>query len=400
MNSMSFTSSQLWLRLQQWPVLMRISLASLRRTPWASATVAGCVMLVVLVLLAFQAMARGFADSQKNLGSPELAVLLAAEASSESGSRFGREALDLLANAPGLQRDAQGRLLLSPEFSMTVAVGGLGSARQNLNLRGLSPQGMALREGLQVTAGRMLQPGRAELLVGRRLAAQQPSLKVGAQLRLAGRDWTVVGHYGLAANLFETELLADLGAVQAAYGRHNQYQSIRARLAGPDPEASLGQLSQFASEQPRLGLAAQTERQFYAQQAAGTQNLLLVIGWPLAAVLALGTVAGTLNTLSIAVLARARSLRVLHQLGFASDMVALCVLCEALLLSLAGALLGGLIAWLAFDGRQGSTVGTGFTNVHFDWQLDPQSLLLALALAMVIGALGGLLPAWRSLHLR
>jgi len=111
-------------------------------------------------------------------------------------------------------------------------------------------------------------------------------------------------------------------------------------------------------------------------------------------------VAGTLNTLSITVQARRRSLQVLNLLGYSSRVVALCVLSEALILSLLGALCGTVVGWLAFDGVHGVTVGSGFTSVHFDWQLAPSSLLAAIALALAVGALGGLLPAWRVLNSR
>ncbi len=384
---------------RQWPPLMQVSLASLWRNKWASATVALCVMLVVLVLLGFLAMADGYQRSQRNTGATDVAVMLAEEATSEPGSRLSREQVSLLAAGPGIaQRD--GQPLASAEFSMTVAVARGERGRQNFNLRGMDAQGLALRGGLQIVQGRLFTPGRNEIVVGRRLAAQGDELALGRTVRLAGRDWQVVGLYALDASLFETEAWADVGAVQAAYGRQGQFQSVRAQLAGPDTAASLATLQQYVAQDNRLKLSVQTERQFFEQQASGTHNLLVYLGWPLAAVLAVGTVAGTLNTLSITVQARRRSLQVLNLLGYSSRVVALCVLSEALILSLLGALCGTVVGWLAFDGVHGVTVGSGFTSVHFDWQLAPGSLLAAIALALAVGALGGLLPAWRVLNSR
>ncbi|WP_326542873.1 ABC transporter permease [Pseudorhodoferax sp.] len=384
---------------RQWPALMQVSLASLWRNKWASGTVAACVMLVVLVLLGFLAMADGYQRSQRNTGSPDVAVVLAEQATSEPTSRLSREQVSLLAAAPGIARQ-NGRPLASAEFGMTVAVTRGERGRQNITLRGMDAEGLALRPGLHLAAGRMFTPGRNEIVVGRRLAAEGRELALGATARLAGRDWQVVGIYALDATLFETEAWADIGAVQAAYGRQGQYQTLRARLDGPDPQAALERMRTHAAQDSRLAVSVQTERQFLEQQAAGTHNLLVYLGWPLAAVLAVGTVAGTFNTLSIAVHARQRSLRVLNLLGFSSRLVALCVLGEALLLSLLGGLVGAAAGWLVFNGIQGVTVGSGFTSVHFDWMLSPTSVFSALLLALAVGALGGLVPAWRVLRTR
>ena len=384
---------------RQWPALMQVSLASLWRNKWASGTVAACVMLVVLVLLGFLAMADGFQRSQLNTGAADVAVVLAEDANSEPASRLSREQVSLLMAAPGIARSADA-LQASAEFSMTVAVMRGDRSRHNITLRGLDAAGQALRPGLRLLSGRMYTPGRNEIVVGQRLAAESPALAPGRSVRLAGRDWQVVGVYALDGALFETEAWADIGAVQSAYGRNNQYQSLRARLAGPDVAASLVAFQNYAAQDARLKVGVQTERQFYQQQAAGTHNLLVYLGWPLAAVLALGTIAGTFNTLSITVQARQKSLRVLNLLCFSSRIVALCVLLEALLVSLVGALLGSVVGWLAFNGVPGVTVGGGFTSVHFDWQLSAGSVLAALLLALAVGALGGLLPAWRVLKTR
>lgn len=393
---MKTSHPSLW---RQWPALMQVSMASLWRNKWASGTVVLCVTLVVLVLLGFLAMAEGYQRSQRNTGATDIAVILAEEATSEPGSRLTREQVSLLSAAPGVAlRDGQPQA--SAEFSMTVAVARGERGRQNFNLRGMDGQGLNLRAGLQIVQGRLFTPGRNEIVVGRRLAAQGPELAVGHSVRLAGRDWLVVGEYALDASLFETEAWADIGAVQAAYGRQGQFQSVRAQLAGPDASASLAALQQHAAQDSRLKVNVQTERQFFEQQAAGTHNLLVYLGWPLAAVLAVGTVAGTFNTLSITVHARQRSLQVLNLLGYSRRMVALCVLLEALLLSAIGAAAGALIGALAFNGVHGVTVGSGFTSQHFDWQVAPSSMLAGLLLALAVGALGGLLPAWRVLKSR
>ncbi|MDT8999859.1 FtsX-like permease family protein [Paucibacter sp. APW11] len=381
----------------QLSALLRVSVSSLWQSKWSSLTIISCVMLVVLVLMGFLAMAAGYENSHRNSGAADLAVLMAEEARSESSSRINRDQLSLLEGAPGIAHDLNGTQL-SAEFCMTVAAQRrAGEQRLNISLRGLQAQGRALRQGFRLVGGRMFESGRNELIVGRALATQIPTLAIGQTTRLAGRDWLIVGHFSLDSQVFEAEAWGDITAVQSAYGRANQYQSIRLRLQGPDSTAALAKLQEFNSQDQRLKLNVQTERQFYQRQSEGTSNLMVYLGWPLAMVLAVGTLAGTFNTMLIAVQARRHSLRVLALLGFQPGAVFAAVLFEALSLALIGGLLGIALSLLIFNGLQDSTVGAGFISSHFNWRVDLASMSKALTMALLLGLLGGLAPAWRCL---
>ena len=76
------------------------------------------------------------------------------------------------------------------------------------------------------------------------------------------------------------------------------------------------------------------------------------------------------------------------------------VLVEALLLSLVGGLIGGLVAWAAFDGYQTATMNwQSFSQVAFAFAVTPRLLLRGLLYAVIMGLLGGLLPAIRAARL-
>jgi len=76
------------------------------------------------------------------------------------------------------------------------------------------------------------------------------------------------------------------------------------------------------------------------------------------------------------------------------------VLAEAVLLSLVGGLLGGGLAWAAFDGYQTATMNwQSFSQVAFAFAVTPSLLARGLFYAMVMGLLGGMMPAIRAARL-
>lgn len=379
--------------LRQTRALVPFALGNLVRGRWSSLTIIACVTLVIVILGAFLAMARGFASTATSTGSDTIAVLLGPQSQSEGNSQLTREQIELLANAPGLVRGEGGVAILSPELTMTVSGHRRADrVRVNATLRGLTPAGFALHDGFRLVAGRLPQSGRSELIVGRKLAASTASSDLGDTIVLAGRRWSIVGRYALASPLFETEYLGDLVAVQSAYGRENQYQTVRARLAGDN---ALDRLRAFVASDPRLGLDVKTEHQLYATQAKGTSDLIMYLGWPMAAILSIGALAGVFNTMFITLEGRRHSLRVVRLLGFSPHAVVASVVVETVLLALLGAVVGLTIVAAAAHGVQTTVMGSDFTSITYDLSIDRIAVLESIGLALVIGLVGGLVPGIR-----
>jgi putative ABC transport system permease protein len=130
------------------------------------------------------------------------------------------------------------------------------------------------------------------------------------------------------------------------------------------------------------------------------QTIIRTIGFGIAGLMGLGAVFGAVNTMYSAVSSRTREIATLRALGFGRSPVVISVLIEALLLSLVGGLIGGGLAWLAFDGYQTATMNwQSFSQVAFAFRVTPSLLLRGLVYAMAMGLLGGLLPAVRAARL-
>ncbi len=379
--------------MKQYVVLLQISLASLRRAHWASLTIVMCVAVVVLVLQGFLAMIAGFEQSAKNTGAADVAVVLDAQATSENSSNITREQLEIIKSMPAL-RGPDGRAHISPE--LTAIVGGSRAGdkvRINMTLRGLGKEGIALRRGFQLLQGRLPAPASREIIVGRRLMAEVEGLALNHSIRLGSSDWRVVGVFALEGNLFESEIWSDLASVQDAFNRANQYQAIRIGL--PDAAALAGAAAQSSSD-PRLGLQLMSEHEYLQAQASSGVFLAQYFGWPLALMLALGVVAGIYNVIQISIQGRSRANRILGQLGFGRWPLFASLLSESVLLSLLGAALGSLLAYVLIDGLVTSTLSVGFTTRTFSLRLQPHILLQAVLLATAIGICGGIRPAWQG----
>jgi putative ABC transport system permease protein len=279
---------------------------------------------------------------------------------------------------------------------LSTIVGGIraaDNARINMTLRGMDTTGIQLRSGFRLVEGRMPAPLSREVIVGRRLAAEIEGATVGTSIRLGGSDWRTVGIFALDGNLFESEIWADLASVQDAFNRLNQYQSIRIRL----PSATaLAELARRSSADPRLGLQVQTEHAYLQAQASSGVFLVQYFGWPLTIILAVGIVTGIYNIVQISIEGRARMLLILQLLGFTRWPLFASLLSEAVLLAIAGAVLGTLAAWLTLDGAVTSTLSVGFTTRTFSLALGSRGTVQAFMLAIAVGLMSAVPPSWKG----
>lgn len=382
------------------PVLLKqilsvswIGLRSIPQRPWLSLATIFTIATVVTVLLAFLAMSEGFRQTLTGGGSESVVLVMRGNAEAELNSVLMRDQVALLNSAPGIAKK-DGAPLVSPE--LYVVVDGKkrsNEAKVNLPLRGMNSEGIALRENVTLTQGRMFAPGRNELVVGESLLREFQGFDLGNIVRFGASDWKVVGIFSAAGSVFESELWSDLAGVQSQFNRGSTVQSVRMRLTGP---SAIEDLRAYIANDPRLNVDVVTEKTYFAKQAEGTSDIILMLGWPLAIAMALGALAGALNTIYTSVATRSREIATLRAIGFSSTSAFFGTLTESLLLSLLGGLLGSILALLFFDGISTSTLGSSFTQVVFRFDLSARLLLNGAVFALVIGFLGGLTPAFRA----
>ncbi|WP_250460621.1 ABC transporter permease [Microbulbifer litoralis] len=372
-----------------------MNVRSLPRRLWMSLAMVLASAVVVAILLAFLAMARGFERTMDGAGSEGTAILMREGAASEINSVISREQVNLVEASPGIARDAEGPLV-SPELYVIVdGIKKSTDSEANIALRGLNARGMAMRENMQLLEGRLFTPGTNEMIVGAGVLREFDGFAVGDEVRFGKNVWRVVGVFSTSGSAFESELWADVKVIQSLYDRGSSVQTVRAKLENP---GDLAPLEKTIEQEPRLNLEVQTEQAYFAGQGKQLQYMA-IFGRVISFVMALGALAGALNTMYTSVADRAREIATLRALGFSSFSAFCGTLAEALVLAIAGGLLGSLAAFLFFDGLNASTFGGSFTQVVFRFEMSPDLLLQGAWLALVIGFVSGFFPAWRAARL-
>ncbi|MBS0396740.1 MAG: ABC transporter permease, partial [Proteobacteria bacterium] len=311
-------------------------------------------------------------------------------------SAVTREQCDLIEEAPGIAREA-GRPQVSAELYVIVdGVSRSSGLRANLPLRGLPLTGFTLRHNVRIAEGRMFRPGTNEIVAGRSVVREFAGFDLGRTLRLGQSVWTIVGIFEDGGTVRESELWGDVGVVQSVFKRANFFQTIHARLEGP---GALPALKAYVDKDPRLKLAVSTEQEYFAEQAKQSSDLIQKLGWPLAIIMAIGALAGALNTMYSSVASRGTEIATLRAIGFGKLPTFAGTLAEALVLALVGGVLGIVAATVLFQGYSASTLSSNFTQVVFTFKITPALCVSALMLALVVGFIGGMFPALRAARL-
>jgi putative ABC transport system permease protein len=350
---------------------------------------------VVLVFVAVLSIAEGVNATMKASSDPSLVLILRAGSDTEMTSGLAGEAVRVIQDAPGIARDASGAPLTSPELFVVVDHPlKRGGSAANVPLRGVSPEAFQVHSRLKIVEGRNIEFGKNEIIAGRAAAQQFVNLNVGTTLKWGENTWTLVGIFEEGGAVSESELWCDVKVLQPAYRRGNSYQSVYARLSSGD---SFQQLKDALTSNPQITVTPMRAAEYYGSQTEVLQRIIRTIGGIIAVLMGIGAVFGAVITMYTAVASRTREIATLRALGFGSIPVVISVLAESILLGSIGGIIGGAIAWLAFDGYQTATMNfQSFSQIAFSFAVTPQLLLTALVISLVMGTAGGLLPAIRA----
>jgi putative ABC transport system permease protein len=350
---------------------------------------------VVGVFTALFAMSKGIEASFTAAGDPSNALVMRGGSQAELNSTLNLETLQLIERTAGVRRGADGQTLAAGELIVIAELprkgGTLGA---NVTLRGVTPPGITLRPKLKIVEGRAFTPGLQELIVGSGAAGQFEGLEVGKTVRLRGADWNVVGRFQ-TGDTFDSEIWTDAATAQTAWGRPNTFSTVLVSLEDPS------QLSAFEAAlkvDPRMNVEVKRQTDYYSEQTRDSTDGVRFLGVVVSVIMGLGAIFAALNTMYAAVSARTREIATLRALGFGGFPVVTSVLLEAMLLALAGGLLGSLLAYVLFNGMTVSTLGGGFTQLVFNFRVTPELVMDGAIIALLIGFVGGLFPAWRAAH--
>lgn len=365
------------------------------RARWTSTIVAILgIAGTVGVFVAMLSLARGFRATLVASGSPGNALVMRAGATSEMMGGITLDSVKVMQDAPGIARDESGPLVTQEVVGVVpfplVSTG----TDANVQVRGVSPNVLRIRTFAKITQGRMFAPGVSELVVGKNASRTYSGLTVGNTIAFGGGSWQVVGIFDAGGSSFDSEVWCDAHILNQVLKRpDNIFQSATVRLASPD---SFQHFKDAVTSDPRMNVDVVREIDYYAKQSTTMTRLITVLGGLVAAIMAIGAIFGALNTMYSAVAERGREIATMRAIGFSTWNVILSFLFEALLISFVAGIVG-CFAVLPLNGLTTNTMNfQTFSNIAFAFKITFDLLLMGVLFALVMGVLGGLLPAIRA----
>jgi putative ABC transport system permease protein len=362
---------------------------------WTSAIVAVLgIAGTVGVFVAMLSLAHGFKATLISSGSADNAIIMRAGATSELTGGVALDNVKIIQDEPGIARGTEGPLV-TPEVVIVAPIPLISTGTDaNVQIRGVSKNVLEIRRQIKIVEGRMFTPGLAELIVGKNATKSYSGLTLGNTISLGTVRWNIVGIFDAGGTSFDSEVWSDAKLLGPAYGRGNNfYQSVTVHLTSPD---ALQQLRDAISKDPRLNVDVTREVDYYTKQSGRLTSLISILGGLVAAVMAIGAVFGALNTMYSAVAERGREIGTMRALGFTGAAVVFSFLVEAVLISF----VGGALGCLAVLPVNGLTTGAmnlqTFSHVAFAFMITPDLLARGIFFALVMGVVGGLLPAMRA----
>jgi putative ABC transport system permease protein len=374
-----------------------LNLRNLRQRFASSLVAVTGVAAVVLVFAAVLSMSRGFERTMISAGSDDTAIILRRGSTSELNSGLSNDQVLIVANAPGVLKDGDTSVISAELYVIVDLKKKSTNAEANVPFRGIQLSGLEVRKNISLIEGRLFEPGKNEIVVGRSAQQEFAGLDVGSVIRFGQTDWAIVGMFDAGGSVSESELWTDVRVLQDAYRRGNSFQSVRVKLQGAN---SLETLKQTLADDPRIDADILSEKEYYSNQAQGLTQFIKIVGYPLTILMAVGAIFGALNSMYSSVSVRGKEIATLRALGFGPMAVLVSTLVESTVLALVGGILGGLLAYLVFNGFQVSTLnGPSFSQVVFDFAVTPDLLVQGLYAALIIGVFGGFFPAIRAARL-
>jgi putative ABC transport system permease protein len=356
----------------------------------------GGIALVVAVFVVLASMSIGFRLALRATGRTDNAIVVQRGSISELTSWVPLDERNVLIVDARVARGADGQPLASPEWVVASNMPRRSDGQPtNVTIRGVTPRAFEVRGGIAIRQGRRLTPGLRELIVGERIVERMRGLDLGSTVRFQRADWQVVGVFSSQGGAFESEVWGDFDVIGPAIRRRGGSSSLAVRMTAPGEIAAF---DRFIRTNPQMQLQAIEERKYYSDQAGPVATALIVLAVFVSVVMGVGAVFGAMNTMYAIVAARTREIGTLRALGFPRRSILVSFVLESVLLSLVGGMLGCILA-LPMNGFSTGTAQATFAEIAFAFRVTPGLVAAALVFAVLMGALGGLLPAFRAARL-
>jgi putative ABC transport system permease protein len=352
------------------------------------------ITLTVAVFVVLMALAEGLRSSLATTGDPLNVLIMREGSQSETVSFVSRDSLQVIKYLDGIAKDDKGEPFVSQEEVVLINMPKIGQPQgSNVTIRGVGPDGPALRPDFKMVAGRFFNSGLREVIVSKRISERFQNCQLGDKLKFAKGYWTVVGVFTAGNSAYNSEIWGDVNDLAADFDREN-YSDIVVRATDA---SAVKRLADQISNDRRLHLKPQTERDYYASQTQ-TARPIQAFGIFIAVLMAVGASFAAMNTMYAAVARRTKEIGTLRVVGFSRWSIMVSFIIESVLIATVGGLAGCLLALPINGVTTGTTNFVTFSELAFNFRVTPQLFLTGVIFSIFMGFLGGLFPAWRAAH--
>ncbi len=349
--------------------------------------------LVVFVFAAILMLSEGLRKTLVETGSYDNVIVIRKGSNSEVMSGVTRDQASIIETQSEAAIGGEGQALLAKEMVVLITLPKKGTnAPSNVVIRGIGASSLSLRPQVRLVEGRMPKPGLSEIIAGRSIAERFKGSSIDEVLRFGMRDWRVVGIFDAGNSGFSSEIWGDADQLMQAF-RRTVYSSVIFRLRDPSAFESL---KKRIESDPRLTVEVKRENRFYAEQSERMARFLRILGTTLTIIFSLGAVIGAMITMYSAVATRTGEIGTMRALGFKKISILGAFIVEALFLGLIGGCFGLFLASFL----QLFTISTmnfqTFSELAFSFTLTPDIVWKGLGFSLLMGFVGGVLPAIRA----
>lgn len=353
------------------------------------------IAIVIFVLSVLLSFAAGIQASLVATGSPQNILVLARGATSESTSLIFSDQVANLVQTPGIARDDQGQLLISPETCVQTSTPrrDATSSLANVAVRGVEDTAFGVHPEVRLVEGTRCEPGTLQIVVGKAARDRYAQLDLNGELamgRLGNRTFKVVGVFEANGGALESEIWVPRTILADVFQRP-MISSVVLRLA--DPSMAAQAISYIQG--PTVDLEAKLETDYYEELTSKTREIVVLTSI-LIGIMAIGATFAVANTMFAAVDGRRREIAMLRTIGFSRAAIITSFMTESLLICFFGCAVGLGASLFVSGSKKDFLSDTTWTVLAYELKVTPTTFLIALCLGTTVGIIGALLPALRA----
>jgi len=360
---------------------LSIIVRGLTRRPVRTGLTLVGISIGIAAVVALVGMSRGFEKSwETGLKARGTDIVVSKLGTSLTPKPFGSEVISLITPLPRVEAT-------SSQFVDITSI----EDSQMMMLSGREWGGYAW-QNLKLVSGRLPKDGTERVAVLGLTAAEVLKKKVGDSLQIDATELTVVGIVDGGAVVENGSAILALPLLQEVLGEQDRINIIDVRVT---PNTSEAELKQLCAEIMRV--APEVRAMTAGQHLGNSQAYRMVKGmsWGTSLLAVLVGVLGVMNTMLMTVFERKQEISILLALGWKPTRVMRMVLWESALLGFFGGLVGVLIGVIGVKLLQNTEAIRGLLEPD----LGPGLLVTSVLMAVIVGVLSGLYPAWRSSRL-